>query len=119
MRTRKRLACLLACLLLLPAAAPAEEPGDFFENAEADSLGKITRTYDSPTLKYTVEKFLYDREICYLTRIWVQDPARQIRKATSDWKKNVKKPQKLAAQIEGAALAINGSGFVSHGVSDG
>lgn len=109
----KRLIALLICLMLIVPAALAEEPASFFEDAEAQKQGRITRTYDSPTLKYTVEKFLYDREICYLTRIWVQDPARQIRKATSDWKKNVKKPQKLAVQIEGAALAINGSGFVS------
>lgn len=109
----KRLIGLLLCLALIVPAALAEEPASFFEEAEAQKIGKITRTYDSPTLKYTVEKLLYDREVCYLTRIWVQEPARQIRKATSDWKENVKKPEKIVAQIEGAALAINGSGFVT------
>ncbi len=113
MRTRKRLACLLACLLLFPAAAPAEEPGDFFENAEADSLGKITRTYDSPTLKYTVERFTMHGEKCLLTRIWVQDPGRQIKKATAVWEKNLQFPRTMAEKIPGAALAINGSGYVS------
>ena len=109
----RRLICLVLCLLLALPAAVAEEPAAFFEDAEAQKFGKITRTYDSPTLKYTVDKFLLDREISYLTRVWVQDPGRQIRKATSAWKKNVKPPEKLISKIEGAALAINGSGFIS------
>ena len=109
----KRLLCLVLCMLLILPAALAEEPASFFEDAEAQKFGKITRTYDSPTLKYTVDKFLLDREICYLTRVWVSEPARQIRKATSAWKENVKPPEKLITQIKDAALAINGSGFVS------
>ena len=109
----RRLICLVLCLLLALPAAVAEEPAAFFEDAEAQKFGKITRTYNSPTLKYTVDKFLLDREISYLTRVWVQDPGRQIRKATSAWKKNVKPPEKLISKIEGAALAINGSGFIS------
>ena len=80
---RRRLLCIALCLLLCPLAAAAEEPASFFDDVERDSVGRIVRTYDSPTLKYTMEKFRMAREICYLTRIWVQDPARQIRKATS------------------------------------
>lgn len=110
---RKRLLCLALCLALMPAAVLAEEPASFFEDAEAQKIGRITRTYDSPTLKFTMDRFLYDKEICYLTRVWVQEPARQIRKATSDWHKNVKAPSEIVKKIEGAALAINGSGFVS------
>lgn len=109
----KRLLCLILCLMFVIPAAAAEEPASFFEDAEAQKYGKITRTYDSPTLKYTIDKFLLDREICYLTRVWVQEPDRQIRKATSAWKKNVRPPKNLVTQIEEAALAINGSGFVS------
>ena len=109
----KKLLCLAVCLLLMLPAALAEEPVSFFDDAQAQSIGKIKRTYDSPTLKYTVEKFLLDREICYLTRVWVQEPGRQIRKAASDWKRNVKSPSKLVTQVKDAALAINGSGFVS------
>ena len=85
----------------------------FFQEAEAQTVGRIVRTYDSPTLKYTVEKFLMEGEICYLSRIWVQEPSRQIRKATSDWKKNVQIPERIVKKIPGAALAVNGSGFVS------
>ena len=109
----RRLLCLFLCLLCCVTGALAEEPADFFDRAEAESIGRITRTYDSPTLKYTMEKFLMEGEICYLTRIWVQDPARQIRKATSKWKEDVKTADRLAAKVQGAALVINGSGFVS------
>lgn len=109
----RRLICLVLCLMLVLSVGLAEEPASFFEEAEAQKLGKITRTYDSPTLKYTVDKFLLDRELAYLTRVWVKEPGRQIRKATSGWQKNVKKPEAIAKKIEGLALAVNGSGFVS------
>lgn len=103
---------LFLCLLLCFSLASAEE-ASFFDEVEADTVGKIIRTYDSPTLKYTMEKFVMEGEICYLSRIWVQDPAAQIRKATSEWKKNLKYPDRMAATVPGAVLAINGSGFVS------
>ena len=109
---RRRLICLLLCLLI-PAAAFAEEPEHFFDDVERDRLGHISHTYDSPTLKYTVEKFKMDGELCRLVRVWVQDPQRQIVKATAEWKKNLKYPKELADSVEGAALAINGSGYVS------
>ena len=108
---RRRLLCLLLCLLVLPLHAGAE--GSFFEAAEKDALGRIVRTFDSPTLKYQMEKFKMDNEICYLTRIWVKDPAKQIRKATSNWKEDVKYPDKIVKQIPETVLAVNGSGFVS------
>ena len=112
-RMRKKLLCVFICLLLLPFTAQAEEPAAFFEHAEADSVGRIVRTYDSPTLKYSMEKFLMEGEICYLTRIWVQEPSRQIRKATSNWKQDVQYPEKILRQIPETVLAVNGSGFVS------
>ena len=107
------LLCLLLCALLCPQPVRAEEPAAFFDDAERDAIGRIVRTYDSPTLKYVMEKMKMEGEICYLTRIWVQDPARQIQKAASEWKKNVQIPEKLVKQIPEAALAVNGSGFVS------
>ena len=110
-RMKKRLLCILLCLALCPLAVSAE--GDFFDKAEEDSVGKISRTYDSETLKYTMERFVMNNEVCYLTRVWVQDPARQIRKATADWKKGLNDPGRIAAKVFGATLAINGSGFVS------
>ena len=110
---KKRIFCLLLCLALIPFTAGAEEPADFFDNVEADRIGRIVRQYDSPTLKYAVERFSMEGERCYLSRIWVQDPSRQIRKATADWKKNVSRPGNIVKKIPEAALAVNGSGFVS------
>ena len=110
---KKWLCCLLLCLLLLPAAVSAEEPAGFLEDAEAGKFGRITHTYDSPTLKYTVDRFRIDGERCRLVRVWVQDPARQIVKATAEWEKSLEYPKVLAASVEGMALAINGSGYVS------
>ena len=103
---------LLLCLLLWPYTAGAEQVA-FFEDGEADTVGRIVRTYDSSTLKYQMEKFKMEGEICYLTRIWVQDPARQIRKATAAWKKNISRPGFIAEKIPEAAVIINGSGYVS------
>lgn len=80
---------------------------------EYDFSGNVKRTYDSPSLKYSVESFRYEGVLCYLSKIWVQDPGRQIRKATSEWKKNIKLPVHIAEQIPEAALVINGSGYVS------
>ena len=108
----RRLICILLCFFLCPFSAQAEE-ASFFDAAEADKVGRIVRTYDSPTLKYVMEKFLMEGEICYLTRVWMQDPDRQIRKAASNWEKDLQYPSQLAAKVQGAALAINGSGFVS------
>ena len=56
---------------------------------------------------------MLEKEICYLSRIWVQDPARQIRKATAKWEEGLNLPERIVKQIPEAALAINGSGFIS------
>ena len=110
---KRRMICLILCLLLVPLFAAAEEPADFFDEVERDAVGEITMTFDSPTLKYTVEKFRMHGETCRLVRVWVQDPARQILKEQAAWKKNLKFPKTLADRIPGVALAINGSGYVS------
>ena len=107
---KKKLLCLLLCLALWPFAAGAEQVSFF---GEEDTVGRIVRTYDSPTLKYQMEKFTMEGEICYLTRIWVENPAKQIRKATSAWKENVQYPDRIVQQIPETVLAVNGSGFVS------
>ena len=107
----KKFFCLFLCLLMLPLAALGEEvyPPRTYESFKH----KAYRSYQSDTLKYTVETFLLSKVRCYLTKIWVQDPARQIRKATAVWGKNLQKPKKIAEQIPEAALVINGSGFWS------
>ncbi|MBQ9210945.1 MAG: phosphodiester glycosidase family protein [Clostridia bacterium] len=104
----RRFFALLLCLALLPLFALGEE---VFPPREYAFDHKAYREYDSETLKYKIETFLVQGVRCYLTKVWVQDPARQIRKATSDWKKNIQLPKNMAAKIPGAALAINGSGY--------
>jgi len=117
MRGRRGI-CLLLCLLLFPALAAAETaevqiPQFFVSDAEADSFGRVIRSYDTPTLKYAVDSFLMHGARCFLTRVWVAEPARQIRKVTAEWKKNIMTPENLFKKLPEAALAINGSGYVS------
>ena len=106
----KKLICLLLCALTLLCAALGEEalpPREYGFNHKA------YRSYESETLKYKMETFTIHGVRCYLTKVWMQDPARQIRKATAEWKKNIMLPAQMAKQIPGAALVINGSGYWS------
>ncbi len=104
----KRLICRLLVLLMIPLAALGEEA---LPVREYDFDHPSYRTYDSETLKYKIETFRVRGVRCYLTKIWVRDPARQIRKATAEWRKNIRYPADMAKQIPGAALVINGSGY--------
>ena len=119
---RKRWICLLAALwvCVFPFAAPAEEDAALPEipdragpPAEYAYSGKTVREYDSDSLRYTVEKVKIDRVVCYLSKIWVQDPAKQIVKQTAEWRKNIQLPIHMAKKVPEAALVINGSGYVS------
>lgn len=104
----KKWIALLLLLLLLPLPALGEgEQGYTLKNRE------LLYTYDAETLKYTLESCKVNGTKCYLTTVWVQDPARQIRKAISPWHKALSTADDLAAKIPGAALVINGSGYVS------
>ena len=103
--------CLLVCLLmiLLPAAFGEE----VFPEREYEFNHRAYRSYDSETLKYKIETFTVHGVRCYLTKIWMQDPGKQIRKVTAEWKKNIMLPRHMAEKIPEAALIINGSGYVS------
>jgi len=107
---------LLPALLLDPGGGrgeAAEEPVRFVEEAAADSFGPMVYSFDTPTLKYTIEQFAMGGELCYLTRLWVKEPARQIRKKTAKWEKNLLYARDMARALPEAVLAVNGSGFVS------
>jgi len=111
---KKFFSCLLIWFLMIPMAASAEEePVHFVQNAESDCFGKMVVAYDTPTLKYTIETFLMNGERCYLTRIWIKDPATQIRKVTGKWKKSLEFPKTFATKLSETKLLINGSGYVS------
>ncbi len=47
--------------------------------------GKAGASYQSETLKYTIETTLINECKCYITKVWMQEPASQIRKATAEW----------------------------------
>lgn len=104
----KRLTALLMILcLLLPWAAGGETKA--YTVRDMKKIG----SYDSETLTYAIRKIMINKAECYVTRIWVRDPARQIKKAISPWHKELWKADKIAGQIKNAALVINGSGYVS------
>ena len=104
----KRLTLLLTCLLL-PVAALAD-PLPFYPYTFS---GKVAATYDTPTLKYSVESFYYQNASCYVAKIWMADPGRQIRKGTANWEVDLELPSVMAEDVPGAALVVNGSGYVS------
>ena len=114
-RPGRRALCVLLLLaaFFLQGAAAAEEPVNFVADAEADSLGVMKYSLDTPTLKYTIESFVMHGERCWFSRIWVQDPARQIGKATGEWKKTLRFCKDMAQDLPDAMLAVNGSGYVS------
>ncbi len=107
---KRYLICLLLCVLPLTALGEAPKPLE-------DELRGTQRicAYDSDTLEYTVETFRIGemRTKCYVTRVWMAEPGRQIRKATAEWKEHLALPGDMAKTIPEAALAINGSGYVS------
>ena len=112
MKRLKRALCLLACLLALAGAAGAEE---VYPPREYEFTHKAYRSYDSETLKYRMETFKVHGIRCYLTKVWMQDPARQIRKATAEWKKNIMLPQHMAEKIPGARFyMVRDGGHVQH-----
>ena len=104
---RIMLLTLVLCLLFTSAL------GDALPVYKPDVLGKVVATYNTDSLKYRMVEFELQGGICYLTSVWMTDPSRQIRKATAAWQENLEYPSDLARKIPGAALAINGSGYVS------
>lgn len=106
---RRWIAFLL--LLLLPLTVLGEETYTVTDR-------ELDFSYDSETLKYTMEILKLNGSKCYVTTVWMQDPGRQIRKAISPWHESLAESEELAAKIPGAALAINGSGYVSRRYPD-
>ena len=113
----KRLIALLLVLLMLPAAALAAKkakPTEAPPAAVPTVGGEIVRQFDSPTLRFSVERFEHDGARCYLTRIWMQDPGRQIVKYAAEFHKKLMYPSEMAKRLEHKAMiAVNGSGYVA------
>ena len=82
-------------------------------SAEPRFSGEMVRVYTSETLEFTVERFVIGKTRCYFTTLWMEEPARQIRKVTSTWRKNLRRPSELAKRLDTEAMVvINGSGYV-------
>ena len=124
----RRLFCLLAALLWLwPAACAGEASAGFtvedeeYPPAEYAFDKKDSVRYESDTLIYTIESFTLDGVLCLLTKVWVQDPARQIRKANAPWGEPWERqanPMKLTKLIPGAVLSTNASGYITKAYPD-
>lgn len=104
---KKLLIVLLLCCLCIPACAETCPPREY------DFLGEPVALYESDTLRYDIELFHYEEAVCYLTKLWMADPGRQIKKATATWETDLMLPIDMAAKVDGAMLVINGSGYVS------
>lgn len=104
--------CLLflCCLMLLAAPAMAQEVLPPYEYTFS---GEPVVSHDSPSLRWQIEQFTHQEAACFLTKVWMQDPGRQIGKATADWEQNVLDTAVIAARAPQASLLINASGYVT------
>ena len=101
----------LCCLILL--ATPALVEAEVLPPLEYAFSGQPVAAHDSPTLRWQIEQFTHQEAACYLTKVWMQDPGRQIGKATADWEENVLDTAVIANRAPEASLLINASGYVT------
>ncbi|MBQ8162547.1 MAG: phosphodiester glycosidase family protein [Clostridia bacterium] len=108
---RLLLSVLLFSLLLTVAscesATPSPSPVPYFL-----STGTVYAS-ESPTLRVRIESILLSGSEGFLTTVWMEDPGRQILKASSPFHESLATAQELAAKVSEAAVIINGSGYVS------
>ena len=123
---------LLCCFCAVCAEAEAEsgmevadldpfspEPEEVFPPEEYEFSGKrISAHYESDTVIYTIESFTLDSIPCLLTKIWVRDPERQIRKVNAPWGESLAWPLDLARQLPETVLATNASGYITRQYPD-
>ena len=113
------LLCGTACPIPGSAAGFAvSEEQTVYPPAEYEFSRREYARYESKTLIFTIETFNMDAAKCVLTKVWVQDPARQIRKANADWGKSLAAPKDLAKKVPGAVLVTNASGYVTKAYPD-
>lgn len=95
----RKIALLLLCLLPLTARAEVQ--------------GTPVAEHVSDTLRWQMEEIQVEEVGCYLTRIWMAEPGKQIGKAAADWRENIQPAEALAQRAPQASLLINGSGYVT------
>jgi len=108
---RKLLLMLLLCCLLCPALA--EESAGPLPVYPHDFAGDAVAAHESESLVWQIEKCTVDKATVYVTKVWMADPGRQIGKAASDWRENIKNAATLAQDEPEASLIINASGYVT------
>ena len=104
----KRVAAAVTLLVMVLTAASA-----LCETAPVYTVTDRGAVYESDSLRYDIEIGRLNGTKVYLVRLWMQDPGRQIRKVTARWREGLARAENLAARIPEAAVAINGSGYVS------
>ena len=103
---------LLTILLMLTLAFPAlaEEPlPPYVPSLETELVAE----HASDSLVWRIGKGKVDKATVYITTVWMAQPGRQIGKAASDWRKNIKNASELAKAEPEASLIINASGYVT------
>lgn len=94
-----------------PDSQTSPEPQTSSEQVTYGLKGTAVSTYDSDTLKISVEKVSHSGTTCYVSKVWVKDPTVQLTKCAAKWRKNLQRPSALAKQNSKVVLAVNGSGF--------
>lgn len=107
MPVKKLLTLLLLCLML-PAMAEGPLPV-----REYPLERTAVASHASDSLVWAIGKCRVDKADVYVTTVWMADPGRQIGKAASDWRENIKNAATLAGQEPDASLIINASGYVT------
>lgn len=113
---KRLLIWLLLIGLMLPALAEEPLPAEGGEPLPVREYALETEPvadHASDSLVWSIGKCKVDKAVVYITRVWMADPGRQIGKAASDWRKNIKNASALAAQEPDASLIINASGYVT------
>lgn len=73
--------------------------------------GKVLKSYSDDSIKVSVEEI----ESYYVTKIWLQNPAVQVKKASADWGTTLKTTDAMLDSKDGAIVGCNGSGFYLSG----
>ena len=108
---RKLLALLLLMCLTLPALA--EDASAPLPPLPMDYPGTAVAEHVSDSLRWQITKASVDKATVYITTVWMAEPGRQMGKAASDWRKNIKNAATLAEAEPDASLIINASGYVT------
>jgi len=73
--------------------------------------GSLVKSYEDETIKVSVEKI----SKYYVTKIWLQNPAEQIKKKEAGWGSSLTTVNSMLNATPGAIVGCNGSGFYKSG----